>query len=292
MHNGKKCCFVITPIGEDGTDVRRKADLVLHHVIDPAAKSRGYHEVVRADGISKPGVITTQIIEHIIEAPLVVADLSGHNPNVMYELALRHAIRKPVVQLIAKGEKIPFDVSGNRTIPYELDLDGAEKARVSIGEQIDAVETDPLAVDSPISTAVQVNALRSGSNTEQNIAKVLESIQAMRAEFSESNIAAVSILKEVELARTRTSIEMEEAVYLRHSMMRIYDHMQGVLRTMRATDTVDTRTMDALMSLNEDMERCMGRTHRPRAKIHLHREDRIVGTTGPTSTILSANEKT
>src|SRR5688500_15553907 len=103
----KKICFVISPIGEEDSETRKRSDLVLKHIITPPIDQSGY-EVVRADKISEPGIITTQIIQYIVDAPLVVADLTERNPNVFYELALRHAIRKPLVQLIKKGESIPF----------------------------------------------------------------------------------------------------------------------------------------------------------------------------------------
>src|SRR5438128_2309435 len=110
----RKLCFVISPVGDEGSDIRKRADQILKHVISPIVKELGY-EPVRSDQISKPGVITGQIIEHLIEDSLVVADLTGYNPNVFYELAVRHAVRKPVVQLRKKGEPLPFDVAPVRT---------------------------------------------------------------------------------------------------------------------------------------------------------------------------------
>jgi hypothetical protein len=76
-------------------------------------------DTLRADQISEPGLITPQVIRHVINDPLAIADLSGPNPNVFYELAIRHAIGKPLVQIIQKDEKIPFDVMGMRTIPVD-----------------------------------------------------------------------------------------------------------------------------------------------------------------------------
>src|SRR5205085_5786008 len=64
----------------------------------------------------KPGVITRQTIEYILRSRLVVADLSFSNANVFYELALRHAARLPVVQIIQHGDPIPFDINQMRTI--------------------------------------------------------------------------------------------------------------------------------------------------------------------------------
>jgi hypothetical protein len=77
------------------------------HIIHPVAKECGYL-AIRADEISEPGIITSQVIQHLLDDHLVIADLTGHNANVFYELAIRHAIRKPVLQLIQKGEQIPL----------------------------------------------------------------------------------------------------------------------------------------------------------------------------------------
>lgn len=61
-------------------------------------------------------MITRQIIDYIIHSKLVIADLSYHNPNVFYELALRHAVRKPIVQIIRQADKLPFDIGQLRTV--------------------------------------------------------------------------------------------------------------------------------------------------------------------------------
>lgn len=117
--NLSNVCFVVSPIGDEDSIERRHADLVLGSLIEPSLSELGLI-AVRADQISKPGLITGQVIDHIVRAKLVIADLSFGNPNVFYELALRHAIRLPVVQLIRKGDKLPFDVGQYRTV--ELDM--------------------------------------------------------------------------------------------------------------------------------------------------------------------------
>ena len=68
-------CFVIAPIGEEGTEIRKRSDQVLNHILKPAAKELGF-EAMRADQISEPGVITSQIVQHIMEDTIVVADLN------------------------------------------------------------------------------------------------------------------------------------------------------------------------------------------------------------------------
>jgi hypothetical protein len=89
----KKTCFVIAPIGEDGSETRKRSDQILDHIIKPAVTECGY-TAVRADKIEKPGVITSQVIQHVVEDDLIVADLTERNPNVFYELAVRHATRR------------------------------------------------------------------------------------------------------------------------------------------------------------------------------------------------------
>jgi hypothetical protein len=113
-----KICFYITPIGDPGSEHRRHSDFMMEYIIQPAVREFGL-KVVRADQMSKPGMIGKQVIEHILRSRLVVADLSFHNPNVFYELCLRHTTRLPTVQLRREVDTIPFDLNQYRTIPIE-----------------------------------------------------------------------------------------------------------------------------------------------------------------------------
>jgi hypothetical protein len=112
-------CFVISPIGAVDSVERKHADLVLSALIEPALTQLGL-TAVRADKISKPGMITGQVIDHLCRAKLVIADLSFGNPNVYYELALRHATRKAVVQIIRTSDRLPFDVGQFRTVTIDM----------------------------------------------------------------------------------------------------------------------------------------------------------------------------
>lgn len=135
-----KICFYITPIGDDGSDPRRHADMMLRHVIEPAAKEHGLH-VVRADKIDRSGIITKQILEYLLYSRMCVADLSFNNPNAFYELGVRHVAMKACPQIIRKGDKIPFDVSQGRTIvvdtgdPYTI-TDRLQSASRELSEHI------------------------------------------------------------------------------------------------------------------------------------------------------------
>jgi len=184
-----KICFVIAPIGEEQSEIRRRSDNVLDFIIRPAVEPYGY-EVIRADKISEPGIITTQVIQHIFEDDIVIADLTGHNPNVYYELAIRHVVRKHVILIIQSGQKLPFDVAPARTISFDAqDLKSAESCKVEIKKQIESIEGDPEKVDSPISTAIAINTLqKSGNPTEESIAKIMLMLQEIKYSILKNTI--------------------------------------------------------------------------------------------------------
>ncbi|WP_396616027.1 hypothetical protein ACHZ97_18340 [Lysobacter soli] len=149
-------CFYITPIGDDGSEQRQHSDLFLGAIVEPALEPFRL-KVVRADAIDKPGTITRQIIDYILRSRLVIADLSFHNPNVFYELAIRHAARLPVVQIIRSSDRIPFDLNQMRTIRvdtttiYSL-VPKIDLYRTEISSQVRRVLEDADATDNPIST--------------------------------------------------------------------------------------------------------------------------------------------
>lgn len=173
----KKICFVICPIGEEESDIRKRSNQILKHVIEPPANDCGY-KAVRADKIDKPGMITSQVIQHIVEDPLVIADLTGNNPNVFYELAIRHAIRKPFIQIIKKGERIPFDVAGTRTINVDHhDLDSVGEAKSEIVNQIKSLEQNSNNIETPISMSLDLQILRQSDDPERrSLADIVSAI--------------------------------------------------------------------------------------------------------------------
>ncbi len=112
-------CFYITPIGEEGTEQRKHSDMLLECVVAPVVEEYGL-KAVRADQIDKPGIITNQILDYITKSRMVIADLSYHNPNVFYELAVRHMKGLPAIHLSRSSDKIPFDIGNFRTITLDM----------------------------------------------------------------------------------------------------------------------------------------------------------------------------
>ena len=177
----EKTCFVVCPIGEPGSEIRKRSDQLLRHVIDPAVQPKGY-KTVRADQISEPGMITPQVIDRVRDSELVIADLAGRNPNVFYELAIRHAERKPLIQIMAEGEDIPFDVQDMRTISVDVhDLDSVQAARQELSKQVEAIESGDFGMNTPISVALDLRALKeSGDPGQRAAANVLDAIAELK----------------------------------------------------------------------------------------------------------------
>jgi hypothetical protein len=105
-------CFVMMPFGP-------WFDRYYQEIYVPAIKEAGF-EPVRADELFTTGSVVEQIWEQIEKAKLLLADLSGKNPNVFYELGLAHAAKKPVVFTASQVDDVPFDLRHLRVIIYEV----------------------------------------------------------------------------------------------------------------------------------------------------------------------------
>ncbi len=175
-----KECFVVSPIGANGTDTRKRSNQIFRHVISPVVEGLGYG-VTRADTIEQSGQITTQIIEKIIGVDLVIADLTDQNPNVFYELAIRHAFGKPFVHLVAAGQVIPFDIQGLRAIFLDhQDLDSVHEAKSQLRGAIQSIEGGA-PVETPVTHTIDVQQLRqSGSSEARGIADIMEEVQVLK----------------------------------------------------------------------------------------------------------------
>lgn len=157
----EKTCFIITPIGPKGSSIRRKADGIIDSVILPVlTEELNFKE----ENINIPhrtystGSITKQVIESILNNDLVIANLTGLNPNVMYELAVRHAVRLPLVPIMEKGTELPFDISDERTIFYEDDIAEVKALKDSFKKMVltAIVDDEP---DNPIYRVIKEEVL-------------------------------------------------------------------------------------------------------------------------------------
>lgn len=147
-------CFVIGPIGDKQSDpgtpgrVAYETAMELYESVIVAACGELGIEALRADQISVTGDITDQIFRRLFEADIVIADLTGGNANVMYELGLRHSLDALTIQIADKDTALPFDVKAVRTILVKRTEYGLIEARKSLVEAMRlglGGESDPVA---------------------------------------------------------------------------------------------------------------------------------------------------
>jgi hypothetical protein len=246
----EKVCFAVTPIGGEGSEIRRRSDQVLKYIIEPVMANLGY-EVVRADRISQPGMITHQVVEHLIDDALVVADLTGSNPNVFYELGIRHATRKPIVTMIEAGERIPFDVNQSRTIQFTYkDLDSVDTCKSHLEDQVRALEANPVDFFTPVSVAVDLKSMHeSGDPEDRRDAQLLTILQEVQAEMG--NLGG-------EVARLSRRVEQPSTS--RRANQRNVREREDVLEVMQRARLQELETMTAhLAQQNEDLQERLAR---------------------------------
>lgn len=181
--NGK--CFVIAPIGSNDTDTRNRTDDLMSYVIKPVVEDGFELDVEIAHDIDEPGNITRQVMELLFEADLVIADLTEQNPNVMYELAVRHATGKPVVTIANSGTTLPFDIGPQRTKFYELEFGGAEEFKKTLRSAIEKALQEDHEPDNPI------QQVRKGFTLKKVMARKEEKLPG-EADLARSDIADVS----------------------------------------------------------------------------------------------------
>lgn len=134
-----KKCFVISPIGEEGSEIRKRADQVYKYIVSPVCEECGF-EAIRVDKINQADSITQTIIDYLVTSELVIADITGHNPNAFYEMGYRASAGKPMIHLREKNEDIPFDIAGIRAFDYDLgNLDSVEEVKSRLKKTIETM---------------------------------------------------------------------------------------------------------------------------------------------------------
>jgi CheY-like chemotaxis protein len=172
-----KKCFFIAPIGQENSEIRARSDQLFSYVIKPAAKRFGY-EAIRGDHIAQPGMINSQVIEHLIEDDIAVADLTGGNPNVYYELAIRHGVNKPVINIKDVSESLAFDIIGMRTIDVDFRfIDSMKKCKTEIIKQIQTIEKGTGNFDNPIINMKQAKQTDDSISDAKRIGSKIESLK-------------------------------------------------------------------------------------------------------------------
>jgi hypothetical protein len=182
-------CFIVTPIGSDASTTRRAADGLINAVMKPVLERLGFQTFV-AHEIASPGSITRQVIEHIIYDDLVIANLSELNPNVMYELAVRHCVGLPIVVLAENGTRLPFDISDERTVFFQNDMYGV----VDLAPRLESAIEAALMIgepDNPVYRVTQSRVLRESVEPDDAQAFLIKKLDYIESFIGEVKLRGV-----------------------------------------------------------------------------------------------------
>jgi hypothetical protein len=213
---GENVCFVVSPIGKEGTEKYSAFKEVLEYVIKPAFDESGYqYSVIRADDINRTGSFIKDILENIYSSHIVVADLTGQNPNVFYELGVRHSLRPRTILIAQNLDDIPSDLREYRTIIYDTSAKGAAAFKKRVKTFLNEIAKEPERPDNPVID-------RLGNIVENKIAQ----IEAERDELKREITKLLSGKKE-------TSTKVQPTSSVRKRFKRILElknaEAQGVM---------------------------------------------------------------
>lgn len=114
-------------------------DELYKDVILPVCNDLGF-VALRADETYGPGLIISDIARKIIEAKIIIAEITPENSNVYYEVGYAHALNKPTILIAEKSTQLPFDVSPFRVLFYENTIGGKAKVEANLRKHLEAIQ--------------------------------------------------------------------------------------------------------------------------------------------------------
>ncbi len=138
----KNLCFIIMPFDNELEQVHKaiKEVIVVEHNMS----------CLRADDIYSTGVIIEEIWEGIQKAQIIIADITGKNPNVLYELGIAHSLRKDVIILAQTIGDVPFDLKHKRVIVYNINR--LDVLKIKLSKTVEEIKAKPIKIFQWINT--------------------------------------------------------------------------------------------------------------------------------------------
>lgn len=210
----EKTCFIITPIGDPNSKLRRHIDGIIDASIIPALDKK--YKPIIPHRIYDSVAITKQIYQHLYESDLVIANLTDLNPNVMYELATRFCIGKPVIIIAEEGTKLPFDVKDQRAFFYINDSQGVLELSENISKVLKVIDSSD-EPSSPIYDALGeitlFKQLKSEEKGKDGISDKAISVIMEKLDSLDLKIRNIDIFSKYELSKSMKSSEFIDDVY-------------------------------------------------------------------------------
>lgn len=177
--------FFVSQVGAKDSPERYRADEVHDGIVAPVAEKFGM-SVHRADRDPTPGQVTTQIVRALLEARIVIADLTGRNPNVYYELGVAHAFQRPVAILVDKAASLSFDTQNEKVVEIgdsgTVGVNQAREASARLAEVFEVVLAEDYAVENlltSVAIARSLDALAPDNPVASEVAAMREQLDEM-----------------------------------------------------------------------------------------------------------------
>jgi hypothetical protein len=205
-------CFIVMPLGTKGSETAARFSEIYSYLIKPAVEETGF-SCVRADEILKPGSIIQDIVAHLTNSIAVIADLTGQNPNVFYEVGVRDAVKGRMILLAQDIADVPFDLRGYRVVVYEVKgPKGYHEAKEKIRTYLKELEADKELKGSTVRDYLfqegleQLTAVPQISDHERGLTVLVRDLHTVVSNIQSTNAHLLAGLDEfgktVEIGRT------------------------------------------------------------------------------------------
>ena len=240
--DGKNKCFVMMPFSEPEGYVDGHFNKIYEQIISPAIESAGFISY-RVDENRICDKIIEKIFEAIQDCEMALCDLSGRNPNVLYELGLRQAYDKPVVLIQDERTERIFDVSGISTIEYKSDriYEHVLEARERIKESI--IATKEGKSNSIVKIVKARNAIISPESVskEDRIEILLQGVMSEINEIKDESYFYKKIKNDFSLPTDKNELEL-------YCNMVLDDYESQISRWEKGDAKISDRHLDSMMS--------------------------------------------
>jgi hypothetical protein len=202
--------FVIQQIGAKDSSERRRADEIYEYIVVPPVQDAGL-EPYRADLDLTPGAITPKMLAELLGARVVIADLTGRNPNVFYELGITHSFARPLISIADSSRSLPFDAKDERVIELGeysssgLSLIQGQNALASLRESLRIVLDDNYVPPSPLREVAanrSVDQLAPNDPVAAEMAQMRETLEEIRRRVMRRTPAIpTSVVRDIDALR-------------------------------------------------------------------------------------------
>ena len=251
MGRDKKSCFVIMPFGIKNDNEGNKVNFneIYSSIIKPAIQELEL-ACLRCDEISKAGMIHKDMFNHIYYSDIAIVDISILNPNVFYELGMRHALKKGVTIIIKrKNTQIPFNISGMRLIEYdEENVESRIRTRLQIQAYIKNGIKDRQ-MDSPIFDSIDNLVVRTKDVLIQKSELIDYKINAKSSKKIGIITGSIDKIKDIDIWVNPENTNMQMAKYYSGSI-------SGMIRYLGAKKDITKNILED--TIQNELEELMG----------------------------------